>query len=241
MTVEHRRHSQRTAAPIAIEMLDRASAVWDSLLRHPVPQAMAEASFPAENFRYYLSQNIVYLGDYTRALALGLARSTNPGTLESFSVAIDGIVNDEIPTNRRLWTAIDLLCSQPAALEQPKAPANVAYTSWLLATAYSGGEAEILAAVMPCAWSYGEIARRLADDLAPHPVYQPWMTFFAGDDYRAKIDVQLERLNELAEASSPSGRANLSELFLTGCRMEYQFWTMAQHRTTWPDLTGLTP
>ena len=60
------------------------------------------------------------------------------------------------------------------------APANVAYTSYMQALALRGGPLEIMAALLPCAWSYVEIAAALRERTDPtHPVYGGWVDYFS--------------------------------------------------------------
>ena len=60
------------------------------------------------------------------------------------------------------------------------APANVAYTSYMHSLALRGGPLEIMASLLPCAWSYVEIAADLRErtDL-DHPAYGGWIAYFS--------------------------------------------------------------
>jgi thiaminase/transcriptional activator TenA len=107
------------------------------------------------------------------------------------------------------------------------APANLAYTSWLLAVAFSGGPVEILAAVLPCTWSYGAIGRQLVPDAADHPVYGPWLRFFGDHEYAAVVGRMRRDLDELAADSGADELERLAVIFRTGVRFEHGFWQMA--------------
>jgi thiaminase (transcriptional activator TenA) len=95
--------------------------------------------------------------------------------------------------------------------------------------AAAGGTPEILAAVLPCTWSYGDIAKRLAPG-APHPIYADWIAFFAGDDYSDVVERMRRDTDELI------GEADLeplADIFRTGVRLERGFWDMAFGLADW--------
>lgn len=55
---------------------------------------------------------------------------------------------------------------------------NLSYTSYMLRTAYEGGEAEILTAILSCAYSYEVIAKdivRSRPEAAQHSFYGEWV------------------------------------------------------------------
>jgi thiaminase (transcriptional activator TenA) len=216
-----------------------SDAAWRGLLGHPFVHAMARGTLPPERFRFYITQNLIYLPEYTRALAIGVAKTTDDATMQRFVDAVQNIADVEIPTNERLRARIDTFCTRlPGAHDAEAAPATVAYASWLLATAYQGQAVDVLTAIMPCAWSYGDIARSRRDEVVEHPVYSDWIAFFASDEY-AKVVVGLRAALEAATTqSSPAERSRLIGVFRTACRMEHRFWDMGWSGEQWADLAG---
>lgn len=209
--------------------------LWDALVEHPFPAAMAAATLPPQAFSTYVAQNLLYLPEYARALALGAASSREEYHLQRFARAVTNIVEVEIPQNRALLAAV-LELAGPAEHPTTAGPATVAYASWLLAVAARGEVALTYAAILPCAWSYGDIGRHLAPGLRPHPVYADWIGFFAADEYDAVVaDLRAATDRALATASSAVAH-EAGEVFRTGCRLERQFWDAALTGLTWPDL-----
>jgi thiaminase/transcriptional activator TenA len=119
-----------------------------------------------------------------------------------------------------------------------KAPANVAYSSFLLGVAGRGGPLEIMAAVLPCAWSYVEIAGRLADEIADHPVYADWVGFYLTEEVSGLVRQMRESFDEMAMRAGPGPELTqrLAEIFTTSSRLEGAFWDMAYTLDQWPDL-----
>jgi thiaminase/transcriptional activator TenA len=211
--------------------------VWDGLITHPFVLGLADATLPPEAFRFYVTQNILYLGEYTRSLALGLAKTNDEDLLVRFADSVQNIAAVELPQNRKLLASIDALCPSPApATDAEPAPGMVAYSSWLLATASRGSAIDVLTAAMPCAWSYGEIGRTLAPNLTQHPVYTDWIGFFASDTYTEMVAGLRGELDSLVAACDARERSRLVSVFRMACRMENRFWDMGWNREQWADL-----
>ncbi|WP_291056110.1 thiaminase II [Herbiconiux sp.] len=218
------------------ELRDSVGGLWNALIEHPFPAGLADASLPLERFRFYVTQNLLYLPDYARMLAVGASRSPDGVVLAEYTEALVNIVQVEIPQNERmLATVLDLAGPGPAR-EGIRAPATVAYTSWLLSVAANGDANDIAAALLPCAWSYGEIARGLATGAVEHPVYSGWIAFFASEAYDAVVTTLRDSFDRELAAMPEPARRRAADIFVTGCRLERQFWDQGFTGSTWPDL-----
>jgi thiaminase/transcriptional activator TenA len=210
--------------------------VWDSLQAHPFLTELAAGTLPPEKFRFYLEQNLMYLPEYARAIAIGAARSRDGAELRSFAAALDNIVVTEIPENEARLGEIVALGAEDRGGTLAMAPGTLTYTSFLIAAASRGGPLEVMTAIMPCAWSYAEIATELqpgaSDD---HPVYTAWLAFFAGQAYAELIERMKDELDALA-GKGEAGFEQLSETFRNGARLELGFWEMAYTLEQWPDV-----
>jgi thiaminase/transcriptional activator TenA len=216
-------------------MREDCAAVWEALHEHSFVTELAAGTLPAEKFRFYLEQNLMYLPEYSRAIALGAACSREDAELRAFAADLQNIVGTEIPENERLLAEIVALGAEDRGGTAAMAPANLAYTSFLIAAAFKGGPLDVMAAIMPCAWSYGEIAARLQADSTDHPVYGDWLGFFAGPEYAALVERMKDELDALARREGAE-QARLSETFKTGARLELGFWEMAYGLEQWPDV-----
>lgn len=214
-----------------------AMPVWSTMVGHEFPRALATGVLPPERFRFYISQNLLYLPEYARMIAAAASRSQDLASLVEYSEALANIVFTEIPENERLRAAIESIAGPAGELESTvMAPATVAYTSWLLSVAATGDAADVSAALLPCAWSYGELARALQPEVVDHPVYAAWIGFFASDAY----DAVVQRLRAAFDRDLPgfteAKRERLAAIFVMGCRMERQFWDQGLDGGHWPDL-----
>ncbi|MGZ4233792.1 MAG: thiaminase II [Solirubrobacteraceae bacterium] len=212
-----------TVRPSA-RLRDASEPTWSELAAHPFLAELAAAELAPERFRFYVEQNLLYLPQYARVMALGAAKSRDQRELELFSGALRQVIEVELPENRALRERVVELGAADRGGALEPAPANLAYTSWLLSVGFTGGATEILAAVLPCTWSYGAIARRLAATAAEHPVYRPWISFFAGEEYSAVVQRMRSEVDELARGARLEP---LEGIFRTGVRLERGFWDMA--------------
>jgi thiaminase/transcriptional activator TenA len=91
---------------------------------------------------------------------------------------------------------------------------------------------------LPCSWSYVEIARDLTGELAPHPVYSDWVSFYLQEEEAELVLNMRETFDEMTrqEAVSDRKRSQLAEIFMMSSRLEGMFWQMAYTLDQWPDL-----
>jgi len=211
--------------------------VWADMIENPFVAAMADGSLPLENFRYYIEQNLIYLPAYARVLGFGAARSTAQAELERFSGSISQIVDVEIPKNRQLRDKVIAEGAEDRGGTHEASPACLAYSSYLIATAATGETLDIMAATLPCAWSYHVIAAQYPNPAA-HPVYSEWLAFFASDDYAVYLRSLLAKIDELADDVPVGALDRLQRHFRAGARYERTFWEMGYAIEFWPDRTG---
>jgi thiaminase (transcriptional activator TenA) len=208
---------------VSTMLRDGCEPAWSGLADHPFVRGLADGSLEPERFRFYLEQNLFYLPRYARVMAMGVAKARDERELRLFAAALSQVIDVEIPENRDLLQRVCELGAEDRGGADEPAPAALAYTSWLESVAAAGGTPEILAAVLPCTWSYGDIAKRLAPG-APHPIYADWIALFAGDDYS---DVVQRMRRDTDELIGGADLEPLADIFRTGVRLERGFWDMA--------------
>lgn len=217
---------------------DRSERVWARLHAHPFLRELARGVLPLEKFRFFIEQDVLYLPEFARCIAMGAAKSATEAELGFFAKQLDGTVNLELPNQYRVLDQVCRLGAADCGGGLGKAPANVAYTSFLLGVAGQGGPLEIMAAILPCAWSYVEIAGRLAGEIVDHPVYADWVGFYLTEEVASLVGQMRRSFDEMAIQASPGPelRQRLAEIFLTSSRLEEAFWDMAYTLDQWPDL-----
>ena len=204
--------------------------IWAGLHAHPFLGELARGTLPLDRFRFFIEQDLLFLPAFARCMALGAAKSASDADLEFFTRQLDGIIRLEIPSNRRLLDQVISLGAEDRGGSRGMAPANVAYTSFLLATAAGGGPLEITAAILPCSWSYIEIAA--------HPVYSDWVAFYLQEEEANLVMNMRQTFDDMTRAGAVSDekRQHLAEIFMMSSRLEGMFWDMAYTLDQWSDL-----
>lgn len=214
---------------------DDCHGAWQSLHEHPFILELADGTLAPDRFRFYCEQDLFFLPELGRAVALGVARS-DEREMRHFAEELAIVVGREMDNQRTLLDRVVALGAEDRGGSVCAAPACVAYGSYLVATAARGGALELMAALLPCTWSYADIASGLRDRIAEHPVYNGWVGFFADPGYVEVIAGRRAALDELAVGASDRRRRRLSEVFTTSTRLEREFWDMAYGLEQWPDL-----
>jgi|tagenome__1003787_1003787.scaffolds.fasta_scaffold20712372_1 thiaminase (transcriptional activator TenA) len=229
-----------TALPASDRFRARSERIWQGLHAHPFITELAAGTLPIDKFRFFLEQDNLYLEDYARCLAMGAAKSRSETELRYFITDLNQVLDKELPSNRELLDRVTEMGAVDRGGASGMAPANVAYTSYMRSLALHGGPLEIMASLLPCAWSYVEIAAALADRVdADHPVYADWVGYFSlpanvqmVNDMRRDFDLLVQD-----EASGGARWDRIDHIFATSSRLEHQFWNMAYTFERWPDLS----
>src|SRR5271166_966779 len=126
---------------------------------------LAAGSLRRERFRHYITQDALYLGQFSRALALAAAKAPDSETLRDFAQSAVSAVSVERSLHEHYLRAFGVDPAVLAAAEP--APDCLAYTSFLLATAYHEPWEVLVAALLPCFWIYWDVGCEIANIAAP--------------------------------------------------------------------------
>jgi thiaminase/transcriptional activator TenA len=214
-----------TGAPASAVLRERGAASWAAAVSHPMVAEIGAGTLPQETFRHYFGQNVLYLEDYARAIALIIARAPDLAAVTVLTRFLGQIVDTELPANYAFLARLGGPAGpDPAAA---MAPVTYAYTRHLLDTAGRHDLPAGLAAVLPCQWSYGELATRLARALPADPVYADWIGMFSGDGYDELVRASTSLLDQHADVADEALMSSLTAVFDRSTRYELAFWDMA--------------
>lgn len=203
-----------------------ADDLWREIHDHPFVQGLGDGSLSQERYAFYLGQDYAYLVDYARAMALGAAHADDLEGLCFFAEQAHLTLTQEMALHRRVAAAYDLTEADLLAVERH--PVSVAYGEHLIGTARRGREADLIAALLPCALGYVEIASRLAARGLPDvPAYRAWIDTYTSEGMVAMADWLVRRLDRAAEAADEATNTCFLDLYRTSVRMELAFFTTA--------------
>jgi thiaminase (transcriptional activator TenA) len=216
------------------ELQKRAVALRERVFQHPFVSGIGDGTLPVAAFRYYMCQDYVFLIDYSRVLALAVAKAQELEVMGRFATLLHETLHTEMALHRSFAAQFGLRLQDLEATQA--SPTTRAYTQHLLTVAYSNSLTAIATAVLPCMWDYSDIGQRLAAQGLPptQPLYGQWIQAYAAPEFGALAMWLRHLLDGLTAHLAAPDKAPLIRLFLESCRYEYMFWDMAYRQETWP-------
>lgn len=206
--------------------------IFGEILAHPFLTGLTDGTLDSDVFAQYVAQDVHYLRDYARALAIVGAKAPTLSDTAMFARHAAEVFDVELSLHSALLPELGL---DPAALDAaPVAPTTRAYTSYLLATAYSGSFADGLAAVLPCYWIYARVGTALIEQGSPDRRFQRWIDSYGGEEFAATVAEVLELTDRTGPTLSTGEEAAARGHFVTTSRYEWMFFDGAYRRETWP-------
>ncbi len=211
----------------------RTQPMRQAILDHPFVIGVGNGSLPVEKFRYYVTQDYAYLIDYARVLAVASARAPRLEDMSWFAGLLDETLNVEMALHRSYCEEFGISAQELEATVA--SPTTVAYTSFLLKTAYQGSFGELVASLLPCQWGYWEIGDHLLRQGLPQqtPLYAKWIEMYTSEEFSALANHIREMADRIGDEAGPSELAAMGQAYLTSVRLEHQFWDMAYRLEEW--------
>ncbi len=214
------------------ELWKSIAPIYAAILSHPFVAGLTDGSLPRDRFRFYAVQDALYLRDFARSLSLAAARAPRDEWIIMFNEHAAGALRVERALHESFFAEFGMT---PADVDAtPLAPTNVAYTSYLIATAYGSPFHEAVAALLPCYWIYWEVGKALERAGSPDPLYTRWIGTYASTEFGDVVRAVLAATDEMAAALSVAAREAMRRHFVTTSRYEWMFWEMGFVRESWP-------
>jgi thiaminase/transcriptional activator TenA len=204
-----------------------ADPIWQAQHDHPFVLSIGDGSVDMARFAFWVRQDYLFLIDYARLFALGVARAPDVESMSAFARLCHETLSTEMALHRSY--AAEFGITEADLESETRAPATQAYTDFLLRTAALGDYGELVAALLPCMWGFSEIGTSLRErGLPSQPQCAAWVEMYASPDF-ADLAAWCRRLLDQAAAGLPGPQLRrLESAFLTSSRHELAFWDMAQ-------------
>jgi len=210
----------------------RGDSIWRAIHSHPFLRELHAGALSRERFTYFIFQDYLYLLDFAQVLCRGGAKSPNLETLEIFARHALIAVEVERSFHASFGRTIGFSAKQLDRL--PKGPITEAYTRHLQTVAGEGSLGDIVAAILPCYWIYGEVGRKLYKGRPGKPkVYREWIETYASEEYWKPLREQIRLMDDLGRSAGRSAKRLMISHFLLSSRYEYLFWDQAYNLEKW--------
>jgi len=221
-----------SATRFTTELWQGIGDVYRAILEHPFITGLTDGTLPAESFAFYVVQDALYLRNYARALAAVGSRAPSAAAAQMFARHSADAIAVELELHASLLTELGISKESLQAAEP--APTNLAYSSYLLATARGGSYAEGVGAVLPCYWIYWEVGKELLQRGSPDPRYQRWIGTYGAAEFGEVVAAVVAETDRIGPGLSAGDRALVRRHFRTTSRYELMFWDMGYRRERWP-------
>jgi thiaminase/transcriptional activator TenA len=210
----------------------RADEIWRAIESHPFLRELQAGSLPMDRFTYFILQDYIYLLDFAQVLCHGGAKAPNLETLELFCRHALGAVEVERSFHASFGRSLGLSRAQLDAVAM--APTTRAYIDHLQSVARGGTLGELVAAVLPCYWIYGEVGRRLYKNRPRRPkIYRDWIGIYASEEFWKPVREQIQLMDRLGAIAPGYEKKRMSQFFMLSSRYEYLFWEQAYRMEKW--------
>ncbi len=210
-----------------------AEPIWRAQLEHPFVRGIGDGSLDETIFSRWVLQDYRYLIEFSRIFAWAVAKADRLESMSWYAAVLNLTLNTEMDLHRQYAARFGIGTGDLEAA--PMWPTTRAYTDFLVRTAADGDMADLLAALLPCAWGYVFVAQQLATGRPANDLrYADWVAQYSSQEFADAADWLKAELNRVAAGASSEKQRKLTELFVLSSRYEWQFWEMCWRGEQWP-------
>lgn len=199
---------------------------------HPFIKGIENGNLDIEKFKFYMIQDYLYLYDYAKLFAIGILKSDNNDDMNLFASSLNSTLNTEMAIHRGYMERLGI--SEEDVSNTETSLINLSYTNYMLSIAQKGGQKEVIIALLSCAWTYAEIAKKINENNSSakeHEFYGEWVSGYLDDSFQNIAQWFLTRVDQFGEYLSDVEKTQLTNIFRNCCVYELKFWDMAEKQS----------
>ncbi|MGL4571106.1 MAG: thiaminase II [Clostridium sp.] len=212
-------------------LFEESREIFDEYLEHPFLKEIGEGTLDKEKFKEYLIQDYLYLKEYAKVFCVGVIKAESMDEMRFFYNSIKGTMEDETAVHIKYLEGFNV--STEKAENSKIKLINTSYTSYMLGQALTGDIYDIIAAVLPCTWSYSYIGKKLLGkykNKLENNFYKEWIEMYACEEYDEFTELWINYTNEKCKDLSKEKKEKLKDIFIKSSVYEMQFWDMAYEK-----------
>ena len=203
--------------------------IFEKIIEMPFNQELMKGTLDVEKFKFYIGQDAIYLGAFSRALALVAARTSNNAVALHFIRFAEGAVVVEAALHENYFKKYGM----PAVISA--SPSCQLYTQFLLTKAALDQVEVAIAAVLPCFWIYKKVGDHIfAHQHKDNNPFIDWISTYSGADFSQVVEQAIRICDEVAITCSTRQQQAMTEAFVTASKLEWMFWNSAWTMEQWP-------
>lgn len=202
--------------------------IYDGILSSPFIKELTDGTLEFEKFKFYITQDYLYLKEYGKVLLKAGIASGNSGNMLMF---MDHVKNS-LSVEKQLHTYyIGKWNIDESVVEM--SPTNRAYTNFLHVVADSEPFPNIVAAVLPCYWIYLRVGKELSKRGSPNEDYGRWIRAYGLDPNYERAVVNVINLLDSFELTDEQIK-QVEFNFKVASTYEFMFWDSAYRLERFP-------
>ena len=204
---------------------------WLLYTKHEFVNKLSNDTLKKEKFLHYLTQDYLFLIQFSKAWALAILKSDNLEEMKIAASTVNDLINFEMELHITLCANYGISKSDLENADEENA--NIAYTRYVLELGYSGDFLDLLSSLAPCVLGYGEIGLNCQNSNPKTLMYKKWIETYSSIEYQdvcknvsGLIDKAfLLRLGANFENTYKWKKVN--QIFNKSTLLEIDFWNMA--------------
>lgn len=204
---------------------------WKNYTQHDFVKRIGDGGLDRKLYIKYLMQDYVFLIHFSRAWALLIAKANSVSEMRLASKILDSLVNEEIQLHVKTCKAEGI--SEEQLFKTEEELNNLAYTRFVLEAGYSGEFLDLLVALSPCVFGYGEIGLKLKSITKNDNQYISWIDTYFSEEYQELCKSVGEMLDQSIIDRLGNNFENnikwpkLCKTFQIATKLEINFWEMS--------------
>jgi thiaminase/transcriptional activator TenA len=206
---------------------------WNKILNHTFLIEISTNALPIDKFVFYLKQDRIFLIEFCSFLQAVKQKSNDDVHLaEWFDSLLYSTINFEMQMQNQILNSFGI--SPDSSLNSIPSTTTLNYTSYLRNVSLSSSDnmGIIVSAMVPCPWTYFEIAEKLSRYNIENDTYRKWVQFYSSRESYVQVEDLKKILCALAKESTNKDKVLMKRYFATACNYELLFWDMAYNTTT---------
>ncbi len=192
--------------------------VYIDLINNPFVNQLADGTLPHQCFSHYLSQDILYIRDDSKALENISDRSEKSYEKDFFmSLAKDGIAIEQELHNYflKVFNAVEAKTKSPVIEE---------YTQFLITHSKESSYAVAAAALLPCFWVYNMVGKYIIEHTSENNLYQKWIDTYQGVEYEDFTQKFIQIVENLGTKVDDNKKELMHQTFIKATKFELEFF-----------------